>query len=45
MRRENAEISKRNPYYISRERYMELRHFCLQCSTPIIFSRKRTAFL
>lgn len=30
MRRENAEISKRNPYYISRERYMELRHFCLQ---------------
>lgn len=24
------EISKRNPYYISKHRYYELKHFCLQ---------------
>lgn len=24
------EISKNNPYYISKERYYELKHFCLQ---------------
>lgn len=30
MHRENTVLSKKNPYYISTERYMELRHFCLQ---------------
>lgn len=25
-----TEISKRNPYYISKHRYLELKHFCLQ---------------
>lgn len=24
------EVSKKNPYYISKERYYELKHFCLQ---------------
>lgn len=27
---ERAEISKRNKYYISKHRYYELKHFCLQ---------------
>lgn len=25
-----AEISKKNPHYISKHRYYELKHFCLQ---------------
>lgn len=25
-----SQLSKRNPYYISRNRYYELKHFCLQ---------------
>ena len=25
-----SEISKRSPYYISKHRYLELKHFCLQ---------------
>ena len=25
-----SEVSKRNPYYISKHRYYELKHFCLQ---------------
>ena len=25
-----SEVSKKNPYYISRHRYYELKHFCLQ---------------
>lgn len=27
---ERAEVSKRNKYYISKHRYYELKHFCLQ---------------
>ena len=29
---ERAEVSKRNKYYISKHRYYELKHFCLQYS-------------
>ena len=25
-----SKISKKNPYYISKDRYLELKHFCLQ---------------
>lgn len=28
-----SEISKKNPYYISKHRYLELKHFCLQYPT------------
>ena len=27
-----AEVSRKNPYYISKHRYYELKHFCLQYS-------------
>ena len=27
---ERAEVSKKNKYYISKHRYYELKHFCLQ---------------
>ena len=30
MRGERAELSKKNPYYISKHRYYELKHFCRQ---------------
>lgn len=30
MRHEKPEISKKNPYYITKHRYYELKHFCLQ---------------
>ena len=30
MPKERSELSKKNPYYISRHRYYELKHFCLQ---------------
>lgn len=30
MKREKTKLSKRNPYYIPRERYLELKHFCRQ---------------
>lgn len=30
MSRERAELSKKNPYYITKHRHYELRHFCLQ---------------
>lgn len=30
MSRERAELSQKNPYYISKHRYYELKHFCLQ---------------
>ena len=43
-----AELSKNNPYYISKHRYYELKHFCLQynewkkayalCNESIIFA-------
>lgn len=26
----HVELSERNPYYISKHRYYELKHFCLQ---------------
>lgn len=28
-----SELSKKNPYYLQRERYLELKHFCLQYPT------------
>lgn len=30
MKNEKAELSKKNPYWISKHRYYELKHFCLQ---------------
>lgn len=30
MRHEKPELSKKNPYYIPRHRYYELKHFCFQ---------------
>lgn len=30
MRHEKPELSKKNPYHLSRHRYYELKHFCFQ---------------
>lgn len=30
------EVSQKNPYWIGKHRYYELKHFCLQYPTPII---------
>lgn len=30
MRHEKTELSKKNHYYLSKHRYLELKHFCLQ---------------
>ena len=30
MEKQTPDISKKNPYWIDRERYYELKHFCLQ---------------
>lgn len=30
MRNEKPELSKKNPYYLPKHRYYELKHFCLQ---------------
>ena len=30
MRNEKPELSKKNPYYLTKHRYYELKHFCLQ---------------
>lgn len=33
MRHEKPELSLKNPYYLPRHRYYELKHFCLQYAT------------